>query len=994
MFFFYRCCFPLTIATLISACSFAGSQTTTSEPEVSHNLEPIIQLGHSDEVKTALFIPNSGCVASASLDGSIIIWESVSGREITTLKEPKIREKVSPSKNRAHEPNIPDRLNTLAVSPDGKYLVSGGIFGHITIWEVSTGKKIKTLKSIWKNEPVNSIVFASNGDKMVTATEDGSIQIWDFNNFRIIKRHKAHYSKINSVAMGPIGHLVVSGGSDGLLILWNTFTGRLTALQKESSEIRAVALSPDGKLLLSADTAHGLKLWNTETGKKIRNFQGHYGKVNSISFSPDQRHFVSGGEKSTILIWDIVTGGILKSLPTNNSAINSIQYSFNGNSVLSGHANGTLAIWGARSSLLEIRFHGNLNVPFPISFSNDNQFLLSGINNNALDLWDIKKGELIRSFRSHPAIETSKYYGQITSVGFSFDNLFVTVLSSKGDRESWNIVSGKREDISPNKFSLKFSTADRLLDGRLLSGWWGTKWVAVFNPDFGEKLILGQHTTGVTAVRFSADGEIAVSGENAGLIKIWKVSSFNQKLGELNGHLDTITSISLTEDGSMIGSCSKDNTIRIWNMKEKREIVKLISSKTGEWVIATPDGYYNSSPEGSNLIHWSSIDRKETYSFEQFESLFRRPDIIKARLSGDINAGKPAPELNAPPIVEILKNIGFKETLTKSETITVTTYSKRIVKSLRVFNNGRPLKEIKINAKEKQIPIDIPFIRGANRITFVAYDDRGFSSNPKHLDIVCNDESLPLPNLYILGVGISRYPNLPASWQLDFAHSDVKALIGALNMQKGEMFREVHHKIIVNTDATADAIADALANLSEISKNDIAIIALAGHGIKDKEGKFYFLTSTSSLNKVKEYGLGWSMFTAHLSRIKGKVVLFLDACHSGSIVKDTVVPNDKLAQEFFSGERSGVMVFSASKGRQYAMESPDIADGFGIFTYALTQGLTEKSSEADINGNGFVEFMEIVDYVRNYVDKETYGTQTPWLSRKELFGDFAIAAVK
>ncbi len=993
MFSFYRCFLLLTIAATIITCSFPGSQTTKSKQKVPHNLEPIIQLGHSGEVTNALFVPNSGCIVSASLDGSIKIWESVSGREIKTLKESKIKKKIRLNKDRAHEPNIPDKLNALAVSPDGKYLVSGGIFGHITIWEVSTGNKIKTLKSIWKNEPINSIAFSGDGDRLVTGIEDGSLQIWNFNNRRIVKSLKGHYSRVNSVVMGPKGRLIVSGSSDGSLILWDAFTDTLKTLQKVSSEISAVAMSSDGKFVLSADADHGLKLWNTKTGKEIQNFQGHYGKVNSISFSPDNRHFVSGGEKSTILIWDLMAGSILRSFPTKKAAINSIRYSFNGNYILSGYADGTLAIWRIKNSLLETYFHGNLNTPFPISFSNDNQFLLSGIGNNALDLWDVKKGELIRTFRSHPTINSSKGYGQITSVGFSSDNLFVTALGMNGDRKSWNIASGKEENISLNKFSLRFSTADRFSDGRLLSGMWGTKFVTIFNPRFDDSFTLGEHTTGVTAVRFSADGEIAVSGEKAGLIKIWKASRMNKRLGELKGHLDAVTSISLIKDGSIIGSSSKDNTIRIWDKKEKKEIVKLISSKNGEWIIATPDGYYNTSPEGSNLIHWSSIDRKETYSFEQFESLFRRPDIIKARLSGDLNAGKPAPELTPPPSVEIAGHIRFKETLTKSEILTVITHSKRTVESLRVFNNGRPVEEIKINAKEKQISIDVPLIKGVNRITVVAYDDRGFSSNPKHLDVISKDSSLPRPNLNILGVGISGYPNLPASWQLDFAHTDVKALIGAFQNQKGQMFREVHSKIIVNTDATVDSIAEALTHLSEISKNDIVIIALAGHGIKDKDGKFYFLTSKGSINELEESGLSWSMFRDHLSRIKGRVVLFLDACHSGSIVKDTVVPNDELAQEFFSGRRGGVMVFSASKGRQYSMESPDIGDGFGIFSYAVTQGLTVKSREADVSGNGYVEFMEIVDYVRRYVDKETYGTQTPWLSRKELFGDFAIASV-
>ena len=107
---------------------------------------------------------------------------------------------------------------------------------------------------------------------------------------------------------------------------------------------------------------------------------------------------------------------------------------------------------------------------------------------------------------------------------------------------------------------------------------------------------------------------------------------------------------------------------------------------------------------------------------------------------------------------------------------------------------------------------------------------------------------------------------------------------------------------------------------------------MAGHGIKDKDGKFYFLTSDGSFNDLNKSGISWSMFSEYLSRIEGRVILFLDACHSGSIVKDTIVPNDELAQEFFSGKRGGVMVFSASKGRQYSMESPDIGDGFGIFS--------------------------------------------------------------
>ena len=87
------------------------------------------------------------------------------------------------------------------------------------------------------------------------------------------------------------------------------------------------------------------------------------------------------------------------------------------------------------------------------------------------------------------------------------------------------------------------------------------------------------------------------------------------------------------------------------------------------------------------------------------------------------------------------------------------------------------------------------------------------------------------------------------------------------------------------------------------------------------------------------------------------------------------------------------MVFSASKGRQFSLESPDIGGGFGVFTYGLSQALGPKSKEADTNGNGYVEFSELVDYVSKYVNKATKGNQMPWLSRKELFGDLPVAKV-
>ncbi|MEE4262198.1 MAG: caspase family protein, partial [Desulfobacteraceae bacterium] len=405
--------------------------------------------------------------------------------------------------------------------------------------------------------------------------------------------------------------------------------------------------------------------------------------------------------------------------------------------------------------------------------------------------------------------------------------------------------------------------------------------------------------------------------------------------------------------------------------------------------------YYTKSLEGNNLVHYVIPGVFETYAYEQFEELFHKPQIVKERLEGCVTCGKPSPGLSQPPQLDLRKHRSVEITQAQTYSLNLKAVSKNLVKIVRVFINGKPAEKVPVNAKEIEITLNIPLFSGANRITAIAYDENGFFSNPRYLDVISENLDLAKPNLYLIGMGISDYPKLSRQWQLDFAHTDTISLIETMQREQGKLYGQIRNSLITNEDATVEKISDVLEAHSSVSENDIVIIHMAGHGIKDKSGTFYFLTSTvNSIDEPQYGGLSWSLLNTYLSKIKGRVILLLDACHSGSIVTETVVPNDNLAQEFFSGKRGGIMVFSASKGRQYSLESPDIGNGAGIFTYALLQGLGEKSNEVDLNRNGVVEFMELVDYVSNYVDEATKGEQTPWLSRKELFGDLPVVTVQ
>jgi len=626
-----------------------------------------------------------------------------------------------------------------------------------------------------------------------------------------------------------------------------------------------------------------------------------------------------------------------------------------------------------------------------VAFSPDGRYTLSG-SGAEMTLWQISSGREVRSFKGHCS--------NVESVAFSPDGKYALSEGLIG-MQLWEISSGRKiRSLSwvstaslggPSDFArgLIFSP-----DGKYaLSRHYRCKHIRLWQISSGREVrSFKGHSDCVTSVAFSPDGRYTLSGSRDKTLKLWEISS-GREIRSFKGHSDRVESVAFSPDGKYALSGSGDGTQKLWDIQTGSLLAQMVSSVDGEWIISTPDGYYNNSAEGTNLIHMVPSVGLETYSFDQFESYFKRPDIIKARLSGDLDAGKPAPKMSKPPIIEIRDHMAVKETDSRMYSLKLKTWAVKEVKTVRVFVNGRPVIKAPVNAKAMELSLDIPLFSGGNRITAVAYDEKGFSSNPGYLDVICKHTALTKPKLYVLAIGISDYPRLSSTWQLDYAHTDARAFVKALQKQEGELYGQVRSNLLTNKSAKLNAITEALDALTAIKKDDIAIIFMAGHGVKAKDGTFYFLTPAGSFEEPEKGGLSWSVFYKYLARIKGRVIIFLDACRSGSIVTETIVPNDELAQQFFSGGQGGVMVFSASKGRQGSLESKEIGGGFGIFTYALTQSLGPKSREVDVNHNGFVEFSELVDAVSVYVDKKTEGQQTPWLSRKELFGDLPVAVV-
>ena len=144
------------------------------------------------------------------------------------------------------------------------------------------------------------------------------------------------------------------------------------------------------------------------------------------------------------------------------------------------------------------------------------------------------------------------------------------------------------------------------------------------------------------------------------------------------------------------------------------------------------------------------------------------------------------------------------------------------------------------------------------------------------------DEFEIKPKLYVLAVGVSTYQD--ADLRLDLAAKDALDFGAAWNDQRGRLYSGVEVRTLTDAQATKGNILDGLEWVQrQMTAHDVAVMFFAGHGINDPTGVFYFLPVDADLEKLKRTGISQSDITSTVANIAGKVLVFMDACHSGNL---------------------------------------------------------------------------------------------------------------
>ena len=201
---------------------------------------------------------------------------------------------------------LPHESNALelAFSADGRWLAADGNDHKIYIWDVSAASKVHTLAG--HEGRITGLAFRSN-DELISASEDGTVRLWNVTEEREIRRYRAGLDQVTSIALSPDEQQVVLGVTDGTLRLWEIDSGLLRRIFRGHVDVvLSVDFSSDGEQIASGSDDNTVRLWDVSSGTLVETFVGHEERVWSVAMHPDGDLIASGSWDGTVRLWNHV----------------------------------------------------------------------------------------------------------------------------------------------------------------------------------------------------------------------------------------------------------------------------------------------------------------------------------------------------------------------------------------------------------------------------------------------------------------------------------------------------------------------------------------------------------------------------------------------------------------------------------------------------------------------------------------------------------------
>ncbi|CAL8467022.1 g6558 [Coccomyxa elongata] len=547
-----------------------------------------VLLGHSAAVNAAAIDVEGRLAVTASADGTGRVWDLASGRCIHVLS--------------GHERSS-SGVWAVALTPDARRAVTAGEDFTARVWDVLTGRSTAVLQghSGW----VVDVVITPDGTHAVTASHDGTARVWDLAHGTCERVLAGHSGRLNAVRLGPCGTTALTVSDDYTARVWDLPSGRcMHVLKGHGGWLTDGVISMSGAQAVTSSGDELAVVWDMHQGNCLNVLEGHSGEVRSVVLTRRGRFAVTGSADGTARVWDLhasagmvqrAHSGRVTGLAVHGSS--AVSYGSDGAIVwnaskggceafLQGHSAGmrwvSIADQGTRlvtaSADSEIKkwnldtatcletlpgHQGSRVKSFAVSANG--RAAVSVLFDSSISVWDLEKMQVKWVLQKRGERDASRVHsGGVNAALVSDDGKLAVTLSKDCTARVWDLRSGTCMHVLVGH-SDGLETASLSSDGRTLLTAAYDKSARVWDLRSGKCVAVLAPGAQVLRCAVSPQGDKAVTATEDHRVQTWDLPSGRQ-LHDLAGHTDDITGVAFSPDSTLLATCSRDCSLRVWQV--------------------------------------------------------------------------------------------------------------------------------------------------------------------------------------------------------------------------------------------------------------------------------------------------------------------------------------------------------------------------------------------------------------------------------------------
>lgn len=947
-----------------------------------------------------------------------------------------------------HKQNIGD----IALSDDGNEILTAAYDDPIIWMSLKDGKILRNLITSTNpkyNNVITKVSFLPGQKQVLIGDRDMDASLWDLTTGKQIRSFKSvynlpsSYSSMASILTGITAVNPIPNSNEVWLAREKTIarydlkTGSLKkSIIAHDGDVETACVSQDGRFYITASNDLSLKLWESNSGRLLNTFKGHTEVVTGAILSPNKKNAVTYTAFGFIKFWDIQSGELLSNIQEHMGSVVNAQFNKKGDVLVSCGLDNKVKLTDIKNkttlftySIGKPRVMQNWATEMKsVCFSPDEKEILVATD-TSLQLVNLEKKQLRKAFRfpwnfGDFSIAMARYShsGNEILFGEGYDINQLTISNghkSKIFKSNDGFI--KAFDITPDGNKLVVATDENKIFIKDLND--------LQQPVIG---ISGEFQ--INSIQCSPDGKFVLTSSNDGFCHIWDITTGLEKI-KLRGHDNWVNSASFSKDGNQIISSSDDQTVRYWDLQTGKLLASLVAVDESDYITVLADGSYRGSPRAISLMLFQYNNR--VFPFEQFDLKWNRPDKVMSALQHPdtslislyrrafdkrimrlgVSDTNDSIDFDLPEISLPSQNSYPASTSASSILVNWTAISKKYpLQQLIVKVNGIPERKAigtqntQTGSEKMSDSIRLLLSEGINKIQFSCLNSKGIESLKETFYIQYNPSQKTKSKLWYIGIGMSKFED--SSHNLQFAAKDIRDL--SLLFKQKDPSSEID--TFLNEKVTLKTLDQIKAILASTNIEDRVIISFSGHGLLDEQQSFYFAPYNQDFNTPSyKNSISYEMIENLLEQIPArKKLLLIDACNSGEIDKEpietvaetknnngtvvikeyktrgakigigntqrTSMPNSfELMKSLFAdlSNNNGAIVISAAAGNEFALENNKWNNG--AFTFCIKKALLENLADKDKNGT---TVSELKTYVSKQVEQLTNGRQKP-TSRQE-----------